>query len=135
MKNMLCDKFVFFIFIAFTSLCFTDLSYSQEEITLSTYYPASFGDYDSIAVDRMAIGSGFNTPADDGNLVVEGSVGIGTSSPQGALDVTSTTGAFIVPRMTTAERSALTGVNGMIVYDSDLRLFYFFENGLWVNRD
>lgn len=134
MKNMLCDKFVFFIFIAFTSLCFTDLSYSQEEITLSTYYPASFGDYDSIAVDRMAIGPGFNTPADDGNLVVEGNVGIGTQNPEGALDVTSTTGAFIVPRMTTGQRNALTPVNGMIVYNASDNEFNFRENGAWVTK-
>src|SRR4030067_340940 len=45
-----------------------------------------------------------------------GDVGIGTSSPQGALDVSSTTGALIVPRITTAQRDALTAVNGMLIY-------------------
>ncbi len=60
-----------------------------------------------------------------------GNVGIGIASPQGALDVNSTTGAFIVPRMTTTDRTALTAVNGMIVYDSTLNAFYFYENGSW----
>jgi len=46
-----------------------------------------------------------------------GGVGIGTNNPQGALEVNSTTGAFIVPRMTTAQRDALTPVNGMIIYE------------------
>ena len=63
-----------------------------------------------------------------------GSVGVGTSSPQGALDVVSTTGAFIVPRMTTAERDALTPVNGMIVYNTSTNQFNFREAGAWVTK-
>lgn len=63
-----------------------------------------------------------------------GDVGIGTTSPQGALDVSSTTGAFIVPRMTTAQRNALTAVNGMIVYNTTNDQFNFYENGAWVTK-
>jgi hypothetical protein len=61
-------------------------------------------------------------------------VGIGTTSPQGALDVSSTAGAFIVPRMTTAERNALTPVNGMIIYNTTTNQFNFRENGAWVAK-
>ncbi len=61
-------------------------------------------------------------------------VGIGTPSPQGALDVTSTTGALIVPRMTEAERDALTAVNGMIIYNTTTDQFNFYENGAWVTK-
>lgn len=61
-----------------------------------------------------------------------GRVGIGTTTPAGALDVSSTTGGFIVPRMTTAQIAALTPVNGMIVYDTTLNAFYFYENDAWV---
>jgi hypothetical protein len=63
-----------------------------------------------------------------------GKVGIGTTSPQGALDVSSNNGAFIVPRMTTAQRNALTPVNGMIVYDTTDNKFYFRENGAWATK-
>ncbi len=66
-----------------------------------------------------------------------GRVGIGTTAPQGALDVSSTTGAFIVPRMTTAQRNALTAVNGMIIYNTDAVAggrFEFRENGTWVTK-
>jgi hypothetical protein len=63
-----------------------------------------------------------------------GRVGIGTAYPQGALDVSSTTGAFIVPRMTTAERDALTAVNGMIIYNTTDNQFNFYENGAWVTK-
>lgn len=64
----------------------------------------------------------------------DGSVGVGTTSPQGALDVNSTTGAFIVPRMTTAQRDALTAVNGMIIYNTSTNQFNFYENGAWVTK-
>jgi len=59
-------------------------------------------------------------------------VGIGTQNPAGALDVSSTTGALIVPRMTTAQRNALTPVNGMIIYNTSTNQFNFYENGAWV---
>jgi len=61
-------------------------------------------------------------------------VGIGTTNPQGALDVTSTTGALIVPRMTTAQRDSLTAVNGMIIYNTTTNQFNFREDGAWVTK-
>lgn len=70
----------------------------------------------------------------DGRVTVTDRVGIGTTNPQGALDVSSTTGAFIVPRMTTAERDALTAVNGMIIYNTTDNQFNFYENGAWVTK-
>jgi len=62
-----------------------------------------------------------------------GNLGIGTASPAGALDVSSTTGGFIVPRMTAAQVAALAPVNGMIVYDTTNNKFQFYENGAWVS--
>lgn len=63
-----------------------------------------------------------------------GNVGVGTTSPQGTLDVSSTSGGFIVPRMTTAQRDALTAVNGMIIYNTSTNQFNFYENGAWVTK-
>ncbi|MDI6767956.1 MAG: hypothetical protein QME52_14140, partial [Bacteroidota bacterium] len=79
---------------------------------------------------------GFTTNGVYGRMVISsaGNVGIGTTSPQGALDVSSTTGAFIVPRMTTAERDALTTVNGMIIYNTTTNQFNFYENDAWVTK-
>jgi hypothetical protein len=64
----------------------------------------------------------------------DGHVGIGTTAPQGALDVQSSTGAFIVPRMTSSQRDALPAVNGMIIYNISTNKFNFFENGTWITR-
>ena len=49
------------------------------------------------------------------------------------LEVQSTTKAFLLPRMTAAERGALTAVNGMMVYDTTNNAVYAYENSSWVN--
>jgi trimeric autotransporter adhesin len=49
------------------------------------------------------------------------------------LDVSSTTKGFLMPRMTTAQRTTLgaTAINGMQVYDSDLGEVYLRRPGIW----
>ena len=42
--------------------------------------------------------------------------------------------SLLFPVRTTAERTALTAIDGMVVYDSDLNAFYFYENGSWVTK-
>lgn len=77
----------------------------------------------------------FISTADDQFLIrASGGVGIGTASPQGALDVSSTTGALIVPRMTTDQRDALSAVDGMIIYNTSDSQFNFYEDGAWVTK-
>ena len=113
--------------------------FAQEQITITTYYPSPFGVYNEMRAKRLAVGTNYLdastvTVADD-QLIVEGKVGIGNTDPQGALDITSTTGALIVPRMSTAQRDALSASNGMIVYNTSTNEFNFRENGIWVNRN
>ncbi len=48
-----------------------------------------------------------------------GRVGIGTGSPEGALDVKSSTGGVIVPRLTKAEILTLPLIEGTVVYCTD----------------
>jgi hypothetical protein len=64
-----------------------------------------------------------------------GNVGIGTMTPatSAILDITSTTGALLLPRMTTTQRDALTAVNGMLIYNSTDNKFQGYENGAWAN--
>jgi hypothetical protein len=89
--------------------------------------------------------SGFTSPANTGGRLVfytspvnstinpanpqmtiaeNGNVGIGTSIPQGILDISSTTSAFIPPRMTTAQRNNIQNpVNGMMIYNTNTNDF------------
>lgn len=61
------------------------------------------------------------------------SVGIGTTTPNNSaiLDLNSTTKGLLIPRMTTAQRTAIGGVAGLVVYDSDFREFYHHDGTSW----
>lgn len=63
-----------------------------------------------------------------------GLVGIGNNAPAASsvLDLTSTTGALLHPRMTTTQRDALTAVDGMMLYNSTTTQVEARQNGAWV---
>lgn len=85
---------------------------------------ASSGDFIFQTGAPGSSGSTIQTPTT--RLIIEGdtgNVGIGTSSPNAnaILDVTSTTKAFMPPRMTTTQKNNITSPTaGMVVYDSTL---------------
>ncbi|AEW85491.1 hypothetical protein [Flavobacterium columnare] len=57
-------------------------------------------------------------------------VGIGTVTPDASsiLDVVSNDRGVLTPRMTTAQKMAIVNPsNGLIVYDTDLKSFYFYD--------
>jgi hypothetical protein len=61
-------------------------------------------------------------------------VGIGTTTPQASaqLDVTSTTKGILIPRMTTAQRTAIaTPVPGLLVFDNTSSSFWFYNGSSW----
>ncbi len=67
-------------------------------------------------------------------ILGSGKIGIGagpTSSSE--LAIASTTGAFVLPRMTTAQRDALTPLNGMIIYNTTTTAVEAYEAGAWGN--
>lgn len=61
-------------------------------------------------------------------------VAIGVASPAASamLDVTSTTKGLLMPRMTSALRTAIASpATGLQVYDTDLNQFYFYNGTAW----
>ncbi|WP_034260749.1 tail fiber domain-containing protein [Altibacter lentus] len=64
-------------------------------------------------------------------------VGIGTTTPNAsaALDITSTTTGVLVPRMTEAQRTAISSpATGLLVYQIDNTAgFWFFDGSVWAN--
>ncbi|MEL6986951.1 MAG: FG-GAP repeat protein, partial [Bacteroidota bacterium] len=62
-------------------------------------------------------------------------VGIGNTSPDPSakLEVKSTTQGMLVPRMTSAERNAITNpAPGLLLYDTEVRTLFIFEGQKWV---
>jgi hypothetical protein len=64
-----------------------------------------------------------------GRLKMGGAV----SEVSALLDLSSTSGALLLSRMTTTQKNALTAVNGMVLYDATLTKLQGYENGAWVN--
>ena len=65
---------------------------------------------------------------------INGNVGIGTTSPNAnaLLDVSSTTKAFMPPRMTTTQKNAIASPTaGMVVYDSTLNKLSVYTGATW----
>lgn len=62
------------------------------------------------------------------------SVGIGTTAPNtsSVLDVSATNKGMLVPRMTTAQRTAITSpAKGLLVFDNDISSFFFYNGTAW----
>ena len=62
-------------------------------------------------------------------------VGIGTANPDESsiLDLESTTQGLLSPRMTTVQRLAISNpADGLLVYDTDTKAFYFYETEAWL---
>ncbi len=81
------------------------------------------------------------TPFANSNTICiksNGKIGMGTNNPQGGLDVTSSAGGLIVPRMSLTEIKNLTNPpDGSIVFclTTPNRRFYFREGTQWVDKD
>ncbi|MFA5144996.1 MAG: hypothetical protein WC723_03210 [Candidatus Omnitrophota bacterium] len=98
-----------FIKIGITSfflLILSSFSFSEETLTITSYYPSPYGSYNELRAKRVAIGDNYintttytweTTDGDGGevdylaDLVVEGRVGIGTVTPTTPLHIVGTT--------------------------------------------
>src|SRR5688572_13495490 len=69
-----------------------------------------------------------------------GQVGIGTTTPnaKAVLELKSpgNNQGFLVPRLTTAERTGMTGLSasekGLLVFDTDTNKFYYWSASAWI---
>lgn len=65
-----------------------------------------------------------------------GNVGIGTTTPAASakLEINSTNSGILIPRMTCAQRTAITTpATGLFVYDTDTNSFWYYNGITWIN--
>lgn len=58
-----------------------------------------------------------------------------TPDASSMLDIVSTTKGLLIPRMTTAQKNAITApANGLLVFDTDIKSFYYYDSSIsaWV---
>ena len=64
-------------------------------------------------------------------------IGVGTTTPDAsaALDITASNKGFLMPRMATAERTAIASpASGLQVYDTDTKTIWYFDGTVWVEQ-
>ncbi len=72
------------------------------------------------------------TPSGTGKTVLNGAVGIGTSTPDASakLEISSTTQAFLPPRMTTTQRDAISSpASGSVIYNTTIKELQCYNEG------
>jgi len=67
------------------------------------------------------------------NGIFDGNVGIGTANPLAKLDVTSTNSGFLPPRVTTAQRDAISSkIAGLLIYNSSTNKMEYWNGTQWM---
>jgi len=103
-------------------------SFKAYENGVAGYRGILLYDHSAESWDFRTNGGGTDMFIDSG-----GNVGIGTGSPAGILDITSTTSALILPRMTTTQQNAISSpINGMIIYNTTTSKVTAYASGAWV---
>ena len=77
---------------------------------------------------------GLKVVSDVDNYVTKMAINTATEKANAvaALDVESTTKGVLFPRMTTAQRTAITAVEGLVLYDTDLHQLGYYNGTSWV---
>jgi len=103
-------------------------------------YGGGSGSMNSVTEHRFYTGATNTTLTGTQRMTINsaGNVGIGVTSPNAnaILDVTSTTKAFMPPRMTTAQKNSVaTPTAGMVVYDTDMKGISFYNGTAWTTTN
>jgi hypothetical protein len=81
-----------------------------------------------ITATKLVIGTAGTTITTNNNRV-----GIGTTNPQGILDLVSTTSPFYLPRMSTGQRDAIVGISsGAMIFNTTVKEFQAYTGTAWV---
>lgn len=112
--------------------------YAQAVFNVSSATPTIGTNY-GFYIDDLTFATtnwGFYNAGSANNWLGTGRTKIGNNSTlttSAALEVDSTTGAVLLPRMTSTQRDALTAANGMIIYNTTTGKIEGREGGAWVD--
>lgn len=110
---------------------------ATEQVTITTYYPAPYGVYREMRANQMAVGSSYRgSHLNDGTLIVSDRLAIGTDSPSdsSALEISSASKGFLLPRMTTGQRDAIVNpALGLMIYNTVTGFPEFWNGTKWVS--
>ena len=108
---------------------------------------SQIGVLNTIDSNNILIGDGVETITDSNTLNIGDTVfsnlanrhvrigGSGTVDGNAALEVSSTTGAFLPPVLTTSQRNALTPKDGYFIFNSTTETHQGFANTAWVDYE
>lgn len=82
---------------------------TEKKVTLTTYYPAPYGEYQEVKSDKIAVGSTTQQPANSGNVVLKAQSG----------DPATKTGDFF------------DGVDGEVAYSATNDNLYVYNGSAW----
>lgn len=90
--------------------------------------------------EAILFGNGVTNPvftfSGTGNIGMAGggSLSVGSSMPNAValVDLTSSTKGFLPPRMTTAQRTAIAAVEGLVVYDTTIHGLFVYDSANWI---
>ena len=81
---------------------------------------------------ELVFGTGDASSNEKMRIDYQGNVGIGTTNPSAKLDITSTTGGFLPPRMTTTQRNAISSpATGLVIYNTTDNVLNFYNGTSW----
>ena len=87
---------------------------------------------DLLDISQDAGGGSFDTKSIDYDDILIQLFGTATPHPSAIIELVSTSKGFIPPKMTTAQRTAITGVAGLMVYDTTLNQWFGYDGSGWV---
>lgn len=147
MSNIKC-----FLLLSTLTLAIPFISFAEETLTITTYYPSPYGVYREMRSQRMAIGGTYFDNANylweelDGDggiidyladLVVEGNVGIGTTEPKAKLhlyEANTVSRTSVQDLLYLATHHASAGYNGFGTGIVDFRRTYKNSTPHAINR-